>query len=452
MKLYLFSFILFFSVLTFTQAQNQQEQKAEELLNRYFELKRFNGTAVVAKNQKILFNKSYGLADYEHNIPIGENTKFCITGLTEQFTAYITFKVIQLHGLSLTTTVKDVLGEAKFKYADSITLHQLLSHTSGFSDFPLIHELPNKQFFSKEEVNDYIENTKLESEPGTITTYSKLNYNLIGLMMERVTSKPFEQLLKEYITNPIGMKNTLTDDYLGIVENRAKGYFRKDMVIGWENAPYLDPSNTVASQGILSTKEDLLLWNTYLKNNYLKDGALTAMMASKEGEFGYGLNVKRGDSGQINEIRSVGTYSSGFNSFSSINMDNDLIIIVLGNNRNPSSEDISDGLKAIFGNEDYTLPLQRKIVKVDPNSLQSLAGDYKINEDFIIKILIEGDKVFVNDGMRPQYEVFPQSETQFFVEGTDAEMVFIKNNEGEVTKIGLRNDGFTNAFAEKVSE
>lgn len=170
-------------------------------------------------------------------------------------------------------------------------------------------------------------------------------------------------------------------------------------------------------------------------------------MLRSDDDFGYGLQATRGETDTIKEINSTGLYTSGFNSFSSINVEDNLIIFVLGNCRNPKSKDIAKGLGAIFTNNNYELPLPRKAVKIDPNLLKELEGDYKINDNVTVKILIEGDKVFVEDGIHPKIEVFPQSESQFFMKGIDAEIIFIRNSEGEVTQIGLRDDGFTNVYA-----
>jgi len=451
MKISSFSLILFFSFISLLQAQNPQEKRADELLNRYWELNRFNGTALVVKDQKVVFNKGYGLADYEHNIPINNKTVFCITSITEQFTAYIALKVFEEKGLSLTTPIITFLENVKFSHADSLTLHHLLSHTSGFPDYPLIYELPKDQLFAKEDIIGHLENIALPNHPGLEYHHSKLNYNLVGLILEKVTDKSFGELLEEYICSPVGLKNTTLDDLTPMVKNRAMGY-SVNFADGWFNAPYLDPSNTFASEGILSTTEDLLLWNNFIRKNYSQDKVLQEMLTTNESGFGYGLSVKTSEEGKVKEIRSVGGYTSGFNSFSILNINSDLIVIVLGNNRNPSSEDIADGLLSICTNKDYTLPLPRKIVKVDSLKLQKLAGDYKMNEHVTIKVMVEGDKVFVNDGMHPKFEIFPQSENQFFLEGVDGEMIFIKNEKGIINKIGLRDDGFINAYAEKVQK
>ncbi len=441
---------LLMGIFSSLQAQNYQE-KADEYLNRHLELKRFNGAVLVAVNQKILFNKGYGMADYEHSIPIDRTTKFCITGLTEQITAYIALQVIAQQELSLNDPIKNLLGEIKVSNAETITLHHLLSHTSGLPDYPLMHQLPKNQFFSKEELIGYFENISLENESGTHSAIAKLNYNLIGLILENVTGKPFEQLLKDYVTEPLGMENTMMDKSSSILKNRAKGYLRRSYAVGWENSPFLDSSNTFASRGVLSTIEDLLKWNSYMMENYLTNTTLQTMLRSED-DFGYGLQATRGKTDTIKEINSIGVYTSGFNSFSSIDVEDNLIIIVLGNCRNPKSKDIAKGLCAIFTNNNYELPLPRKAVQIDHDLLKELEGDYKINDNFTVKILIEGDKVFVEDGMHPKIEVFPQSERQFFMKGIDAEIIFIRDSEGEVTQIGLRNDGFTNVYANKISQ
>lgn len=451
MKILSFSLVLLISVISFAQAQHLQQQQADELLNRYLELQRFNGAVLMAKNQKILFQKGYGLADYEHNIPIDSTTKFYITGISEQLTAYIAVKVFEKKGLSINSPIGTWLGDSKFSRADTITLHHLLTHTSGLPDYPLIHELPKQQLFAREDLLPYLAGITPEGRLGKAYSYSKLNFNLTGLIVEQISNKSFAQLLKELVTEPIGMPNTSLDDGACIKKRSARGYTRRNLAEGWINAPYLHPANTFAAQGVLSTPQDLLIWQHYIKNNYLKDKALQALLTSPHAETGYGFRVKRNGAGKIIALSSTAVYASGFNSFSSIDLESGTITIVLGNNRNPASEDIAAGLQAIFNNKEYTLPLPRKIVKVDPQSLQKLAGSYMINEHMSLKIMVEGNKVFVDNGMHPKFRIFPQSSLQFFVEATDAEIVFITNKEGRITRLGLRNDGFTNAFAERTN-
>jgi len=446
-----FSIVLLWGIFTSLQAQNYQE-KADEYLNRHLELKRFNGAVLVATNQKVLFNKGYGMADYEHSTPVDRTTMFCITGLTEQFTAYITLKVIIKQKLPLHDPIKNLLGDLEIGNAEILTLHQLLTHTSGLPDFPLMHQLPKNQIFSKEELISYIGNIPLENKYETQFSYSKLNYNLIGLILENVTGKPFEQLLRDYITEPLGMKNTLMNKSSYVLKNRANGYIRKSYVVGWENSPFLDSSNTFASQGVLSTVNDLLKWNRHVMEKYSTDTTLQTMLRSSDDGFSYGLHASRGKTDTVKQINSIGVYTSGFNSFSSVNLEDNLIIIVLGNCRNPISRDIAEGLHSIFTDKNYKLPLLRETVKIAPDLLQELEGDYKINDNVTIRIFVDEDQLFINDGMRPKVVVFPQSESQFFFKEIDAEIVFIRNTEGEVTQIELRNDGFTNAYANKISQ
>ena len=249
------------------------------------------------------------------------------------------------------------------------------------------------------------------------------------------------------------MKNTSLGAATSPEANKAQGYLRRNYTTGWEKAPYLGPANTFAAQGILSTTEDLLLWQVFVKNNHARDKALQVMLkAAKENEYGYGLYAKRDKAGNLEEIRSGGGYSSGFNAFSSINLPQKRIVLVLSNNRNPTSGDIAEGLQAIFSGKKYTLPLPRKVVQVDATSLQKLAGAYKINEQVTINIIAEGHRLFVDDSMHPRFEVFPQSADQFFMDDIDAELLFIRNKAGVVTALGLRDDGFTNVYAKKVRE
>lgn len=103
---------------------------------------------------------------------------------------------------------------------------------------------------------------------------------------------------------------------------------------------------------------------------------------------------------------------------------------------------IAENVRAIFLQRDYELPLPRKTVSLAPDILEEYVGEYSLKDQLKLKVFIKQGKLLVNDGRHPQFEIYPQSENQFFLEGVDAEIKFTRTSEGKVSGLVLRDDGF----------
>src|SRR6266513_5336418 len=232
--------------------------KIDELLTLYHKYGQFNGAALVADNGKVIYEKGLGLANMEWNIPNGPDTKFRLGSITKQFTATLILQLVEQGKIKLDGKLSDYLPDYRKDTGAKVTIHNLLSHTSGV---PSYTSLPG--FFSNVSrnpfaVNDFIKkyaSGDLEFEPGTRFVYSYSGYFLLGAIIEKVTGKPYEQVLKENIFDPLGMKNSGYDHWETILSKRAIGYTQNPR--GYETAPYLDMSIPYAAGSLYSTVEDL---------------------------------------------------------------------------------------------------------------------------------------------------------------------------------------------------
>ena len=425
------------------QAQDKQ-QKAEEYLNRLLALKRFSGMVLVADDTGILLNKGFGRANYEHDLPFTSNTRFCIAGLSEQMTAWLTLRLVNDNQLSLHAPITELFEENFFPTSSKLSLHHLLSHTSGLPDYPDVRELPEKQLSSKEEMITYLKKVVTEQEPGKEFRYSKLNYNLLGLVLENISGKTFEQLLEDYIKTPLGMKNTCLANPHKKIPNQALGFLPKDFPEGWLEAPYLHPSSSFSALGIHSTTEDMLLWIHFMENEIRNNTGFRNMLKSQAPQLSYGIIAKFNKAGDVETFTGTDHYSSGFNANFVADMKNNLRVIVLSNTRNPMTGIIAEDVRAIFLKKNYILPLPREIVSPAPGVLEKYAGVYSLKDQLTLKVSTSHGKLFIEDGRHPKFEVFPQSDHQFFLKGADAEIKFVRNEKGKVIGVVLRNDGFDN--------
>lgn len=301
-------FILLF--LLFNSCMNGQNT-IEGIMEDYAENGRkeigspFTGSVLVAKNSKILFTGAYGLRDRTHNIPNKTDTKFPIGSLTKQFTAMLVMQLMEEGRLELDDSISTHLDYLPKEFSDKITIHQLLSHTSGLPHYEGILDMGMKirsftsTSYTPKELALLVSNVKMNGEPGVNFHYSSLGYMLLGTILEEISGKSFSALLETRITSPLGLKNTGFASNEFIKKETAKGYaFKEDktykmifMKYGGEfkEVPYRDQSNIYTAGGMHSTVHDLFVWSEAVKNNRLISEKTTELMLKpiKQG-FAYG--------------------------------------------------------------------------------------------------------------------------------------------------------------------
>ena len=226
----------------------------------------------VIRDGKIVYAKGYGLADLERNVPVTTTTVFDVGSIAKQFTATC-IHLLALDGkLSLDDDVRKHFPELP-KYDRPITVRHLLHHTSGLRDYLTLFSLSGRSL-----VNDYPESLVLDVisrqkglnfAPGDEHLYSNTGYFLLGQLVERVSGKSLRAFAHERIFEPLGMKSThFHDDIFEIVPNRALAYtptpagFRIDQSI----------FHVVGDGGVLTTVEDLALWDRNFYDNKLGGG------------------------------------------------------------------------------------------------------------------------------------------------------------------------------------
>lgn len=337
--------------------------KIDELMQAYTGYKQFNGAVLVAENGKVIFKKGYGMANMEWNIPIETDTKFRLGSITKQFTSMLIMQLVQEGKIKLDGKLTDYLPDYRKDTGDRITIHQLLNHTSGI---PSYTGLPN--FFqdisrNPYSVSDFVKkfaSGDLEFEPGTKWNYNNSGYFLLGAIVERVTGKPYEQVLKERIFDPVGMKNTGYDHHDTILAKRASGYEKRPG--GYINAPYLDMSLPYAAGSLYSTVEDLYLWDQMLYTDKLLSAELKEQMY-KPGlsNYAYGWVVRKAPLGAGSEPVTIIQHDGGINGFNTtiIRMpESKSLIVMLNNTGGTKLGEMSQKIAAILFGKPYKAPMR----------------------------------------------------------------------------------------------
>jgi len=222
------------------------------LVSRYSQLGYLNGAVLVARHGTVLYSNGIGYANFASRTPNTPQTKFGIASLTKQFTAVLILQQIADGKIKLDGKLSDYLPWYRKDTASRITIEQLLHHTAGLPP----HTEP-LAFAQKSCQPD------LGAQPGTQWNYSNCGYDLLGLVLEQVTGKPFSVLLQERLLDPLGMKNSGMDNNDLVQRGGATGYVRQAGA-RYSAGPYLDHAHIYSAGAMYSTVEDLLLWNQAL--------------------------------------------------------------------------------------------------------------------------------------------------------------------------------------------
>jgi CubicO group peptidase (beta-lactamase class C family) len=285
--------ILFFYLLpALTLFAQSKKNKLAEIMKTYHDFNMFDGAVLVAENGKVIYKEAFGQANREWNIPNSTRTKFMIGSVSKPLTAMLTLIRVQKGLITLDKTVADYLPEFNNKPAAKITIRQLLSHTSGMSNYDIIKDFfprISRQNFTRESYIKVYMDSALAFEPGTRYAYSSWGYFTLGYILEKVTGQSYAALMKEDIFDKLGMNNSGSYFHTRIVPGRATGY---DYSFGgYATGDFRDQSNTMGTGDIYSTVEDLFKFHLAITNHTLISKNLTDEMLTpgmRPAEYGYG--------------------------------------------------------------------------------------------------------------------------------------------------------------------
>ncbi|SOD78602.1 serine hydrolase [Spirosoma fluviale] len=323
-------------LLTGAAFAQTKSAKIDALIQQYVANRQFNGSVLVADKGQVIFKKGYGLANMEWNIPNAPDTKFRLGSITKQFTAMLIMQLVEKKKLSLTGKITDYLPDYPKATGDKITIHHLLTHTSGipnYTNFPKFFETLSRDPVTPESFTKEFSGKPLDFEPGTKFSYSNSGYFLLGTIIEKVTGKSYADVLTENILKPAQMANTGYDLFSPILPKRATGYEKKGST--YVNSPYLDMSIPYAAGSMYSTVEDLYRWDQVLYTDKLLSASGKATMYTPfiDG-YAYGWGVGKSKVGQVKDSLAILEHGGGINGFNTIisRLPKDKQLVVLLNN------------------------------------------------------------------------------------------------------------------------
>ncbi|HUQ93369.1 MAG TPA: serine hydrolase, partial [Bryobacteraceae bacterium] len=379
-----------------------------------------------------------GLANRELNVANNPETKFRLGSITKQFTATAIVLLEQRGKLKLQDTLDKHIPDAPGAWG-TIQIHHLLSHTAGVPSYTSDASYRREMFkpFPMPELIGRFRSKPLEFEPGAEWKYSNSGYVLLGDIIQRVSGMSYEEFLEKNIFKPIGMNNSGYDHFETVFPNRASGYTRAGG--RWENAAYLDMTQPHAAGALYSTVDDLYLWDQALATDrILSSTALERMYTPVKNSYGYGWVIAEefgtkviGHGGGIN----------GFATFIARTPADKTLVVVLSNVESTNAGKIARDLRGILYDKPVAVPKLRQRISMSGEKFDPFQGRYELAPGFQIRVWREGNRFLTQATGQGQAEIFPESDTKFFLKAVDAQISFEKNPEGKVSRLILHQNG-----------
>jgi CubicO group peptidase (beta-lactamase class C family) len=374
-------------ISTIVVGQTKQEKVIIKLLDGYVSenySKYSPGCAVlVAKNGNIIFQKGFGKANLELNVPIIPESVFRIGSITKQFTAVAILQLVEQQKIKLNDSIQKFIKNYHSK-GETITIENLLTHTSGIKPYEGIDaKVPNaiRVDFSPEILIDSLDKLPLDFVPGSKYQYCNSNYFLLGKIIEEVSGQKYQTYLQEQVFSRIGLISTSYDNPDEVIKNRVSGY---SVVSGeYKNAGFISMSTVYSAGALLSNVKDLYRWHQALKNGELlkidtwqKATSPYALADGKLSEYGYGFFIKN-----ENNVKSIGHGGAidGFRAVEIFYPEKDLYITLLCNSEQDNFMELFAGISQIASGNG--VPPKYKDKKIPEEQLDSYIGNYTFLEN-----------------------------------------------------------------------
>jgi CubicO group peptidase (beta-lactamase class C family) len=395
-------------------------------------------SVLVARDGEVIYERAVGLADISEQLPVTTKSKFRIGSVTKQFTASAILKLIEEDKLSLSDTLEEFLPA--FPRAGEVTIHQLLTHTSGipsYTDQPAFYDTITEAT-SEEALIEKIQATAAQGysfEPGSDFRYNNSGYFLLGHIVRLVTGEPLGDYLRTTFFEPLGMHDTGMHSSQLELSEEAKGYGfqagKAELALNWEM------SRAGGAGALYSTVHDLMKWNeAVFAGQVLRPETLEKAFHPVE-QSGGGMNYGYGwTMGQHRGLPTI-SHGGGLHGFQSqlVRFPAQNVTIVALHNASPPVPDFAPAaltarLADLFLWKEMDPPPPRQVdPQVDPAIYQRYVGRYDYGPAVMV-VSREGDRLFAQLTGQEKYEIYPASPTKFFWKVVEASVEFVLDEQG----------------------
>jgi CubicO group peptidase (beta-lactamase class C family) len=303
-------------------------------------------SVAILRGDSVLLARGYGLANREHRVPATDSTLYNVGSVTKQFTAAAIVLLSQQGRFRLEDPITRYLPEGSAVWS-GVTIRHLLTHTSGI---PQDTTLDYSREYSESELVRSAARP-LEFEPGELESYSSTGYDLLGVIIHRVTGRFWGDFVEEHIFRPLRMRTARVNSDTDTVPNRASGYFIVNDTLQ-SPEPVSRSINAVAGGGLSFTVRDLAHWAIGLNHGKVLGRAglelsWTPVRLNRAGTYPYGLGWNLVEQRGYRRIGHSGSWQ-GFHATIQRYPDFNLTVIVLLNLGQANSEGIAVGIAGLL--------------------------------------------------------------------------------------------------------
>ena len=443
MKKSYLNILLLFVFFPVAQVNSQSmEKKLDDIFLNEYPAGDPGAIVLIAKDGKAIYRKAFGSANLELDVPLKPEHVMELGSLTKQFTAGAILMLMEEGKLSLQDPLSKYIPD--YPNGEKITLHHLLNHTSGvknFTSIPGFQSLLTKDM-TPSEIITFFRDEPLDFTPGENYQYSNSGYILLGHIIEKVSEMTYEDFIETKIFKPLGMKSSRYGSKKEVIPNRASGY--KPDPTGAGNINALGGSMTIpyASGALMSTVDDMLLWNQAWRNNTLiseKSKQLafkaTTLNNGKTSYYGYGWGVSKLYG--IPTVEHSGRIS-GYFSFGIYLPEKNIYTIILTNNDGQSPVNIAlDATATVLGKPIST---SKNSVSLPENSLKQWTGAYAFEDGAIRYITYNDGSLYSRREDGEAIQLHAVSEKEFRFDNSFVTTTFGMENGKKVAVFSGRND------------
>ncbi|MFT4645441.1 MAG: CubicO group peptidase (beta-lactamase class C family) [Pseudohongiellaceae bacterium] len=315
MKLFKTTLLIFLvSIYSYAQSNHLDKDKIEEIDNLF---KKWDnpdspGAAIgIIQNGKMLYSKGYGVANLEHHVPNTSQTAFSIASNSKQFTAACIVLLSQQGKLDLNQSLYSIYPDFP-EYAKTISVKNLLHHTSGLRDYPQLAYLsglrPNDYYNDDDIMKWLISQKELNFPSGEEYLYCNSGYWLLGQIVQKVSGLSLAEFAKNEIFEPLGMSNThFHDNSATIINNRATGY---GLNRSGAYVNFISTQENVGATGIYTTVEDIKKWDDEFYDQKVLNDSFWKLMTS-QGVLNNGEMLEYASGLKIKEYKGLKTIDHG---------------------------------------------------------------------------------------------------------------------------------------------
>lgn len=409
--MYLSQPVLIFLLMTLSVTCVHSQTKLEKDLNTYLEViaekKSFSGEVLVAKGHMVLFHKATGLESLADSVKLEKGSTYRIASITKTFTGTLVALAQQRDKLAYTDPIGKYVPGLKKELAE-LTIHQLLTHTSGLPHNEGIQDYWSEKStleMSASQMISEINTLDLLFEPGTEMKYSSPGYYLLGTLIEKVYDGPYGEVLNEQILASLKTSGAGASDSDKLV---AAYHLLQDKRVP---APHRNYSMLKGAGDMHATAEDLLKWGQSFYDQQLLNNVNMNTVLNADLTYAYGWFVDK--KFPVKFYHGGGTWS--YSSYLAIYPADEISIIILSNVSSLPVKSMGADIEKIVYDLPFKMPEVQVSVAVSEEDLERYSGTYASEtSEMTLEIRKQGKALFAQIGTSPAFQIYPKGGHAFF--------------------------------------